>query len=387
MLKFNSFLAEAAKKKKKEILENENDASGKLYEILSGSYLKHGYNPNTGKPNKFMTHFRDENGDSPEEIHDRIKKSFPDLYDDTNTRAKGAADHLRGYLSENGHDDLHDVAWTSQPSDHESFTGEADPNSDADIMFMSKNPDGSIKEPVGVSLKYGKQLDPNLRNQGMSAIEDMAGLESGSLSDLRKKHYDFIRDQGVAPGVAGDAQYKELAKAGHPTAAAIDDHALNMQRNMAALFAKGMQNKSSEEIKRIVSGIIAPPTKFQHLKMQSRINPNGSVTHKVEKMREHTDRTLNQYEEYRMRPHEGGISTVIEGRRMGQTNFEPAVQIGFKKSRTFSGHGFASFAKAPMLRERQNRGSSEPSSVVNKSKEEAGSGEHGAKSFYGPGEK
>jgi hypothetical protein len=387
MLKFNSFLAEAAKKKKKEILENENDAKGKLYEILSGSYLMHGHNPNTGKPNKFLKHFRDENGDSPEEIHDRIKKSFPDLYDDINAHAKGAADHLRDHLSGKGHGDLHEVAWTSQPSDHESFTGEADPNSDADLMFMSKNHNGAIREPIGVSLKYGKQQDPNLRNQGMSALEDMAGLEKGSLSDLRQKHYDFIRDQGVAPGVAGDTQYKDLAKAEHPTAAAIDEHSLTTQRNMAASFSKGMQKKSSEEIKKIVSDVIAPPTKFQHLKMQSRINPNGSITHKVEDMGEHTNAMLNQYEEYRMRPHEGGISSVIEGRRMGQQNFEPAVQIGFKKSRTFSGHGFASFAKAPMLRERQGGGSTEASPVVNKSKEEAGSGEHGAKSFYGPGEK
>ena len=387
MLKFNSFLEEAAKKNKKEILESENDAKGKLYEILTGSYLIHGHNPNTGRPNKFLTHFRDENGDSPEEIHNRIKQSFPHLYDEINAHAKAAADHLRDDLRERGHHYLHEVAWTSQPSDHESFTGEADPNSDADVMFMSKNPDGSIKEPVGVSLKYGKQQDPNLRNQGMAALEEMAGLKSGSLDDLRKQHYDFIRDKGVALGVAGDEQYKDLANAEHPIAAAIDEHSVNTQRNMAAAFSKGMQKKSSEEIKKIVGNIIAPPTRFQHLKMHSRINPNGSVTHKVEDMQEHTNNMLNQYEEYRMRPHEGGISSVIEGRRMGQTNFEPAVQIGFKKSRTFSGRGFASFTKAPMLRERQARGSSKSSPVVNTSKEEAGSGEHGAKSFYGPGEK
>lgn len=385
MYNFLSFLAEAAKKK--ETFENENDAKGKLYEILSGSYLMHGHNSDTGRPNKFLTHFRDENGDSPEEIHDKIKNSFPHLYDDINAHAKGAADYLRDHLRERGHGYLHEVAWTSQPSDHESFTGEADPNSDADLMFMSKNHNGSIREPMGVSLKYGKQQDPNLRNQGLAALEEMAGLESGSLSSLRQKHYDFIRDKGVAPGVAGDKQYKDLAKDSHPTALAIDDHALNTQRNMASSFSKGMQKKSSEEIKRLVSGIIAPPTKFQHLKMHSRINPNGSVTHKVEDMQEHTNNMLNQYEEYRMRPHEGGISSVIEGRRMGQTNFEPAVQIGFKKSRTFSGHGFASFAKAPMLRERKTKSSPKSSPAVNTSKEEAGSGEHGAKSFYGPGEK
>ena len=211
--------------------------------------------------------------------------------------------------------------------------------------------------------------------------------ENNCINLKKGKLYDFIRDKGVALGVAGDEQYKDLAEAEHPIAAAIDEHSVNTQRNMAAAFSKGMQKKSSEEIKKIVGNIIAPPTRFQHLKMHSRINPNGSVTHKVEDMQEHTNNMLNQYEEYRMRPHEGGISSVIEGRRMGQTNFEPAVQIGFKKSRTFSGRGFASFTKAPMLRERQARGSSKSSPVVNTSKEEAGSGEHGAKSFYGPGEK
>jgi hypothetical protein len=91
-----------------------SDTKGKLHELLVGYHLK-------GKIH--MTKHPDKNGDTPQEAHDRLKKTVhPNDYKKINQRAKSAADHIRKEVEVDGHK-IHDVHWTSQPNDILRSTG------------------------------------------------------------------------------------------------------------------------------------------------------------------------------------------------------------------------------------------------------------------------
>lgn len=353
MIPFSNFLIEARKAETE--LKNVEDAKGKLFEILAGSYLLHGAHPKTGMPLKFLEHYRDEDGFRPQEVHNKIKtaltKLSPGTYEQVVQHAQSASDHLREELKKRNVHNISHLAWTSQKGDHERFTGADDPNSDADLMVKGSDQKGKLIDPIGLSMKYGKQKDPNLRGNGLDALEKIAGLKKGELEGLREGHYDHIRNQGLATGKAGDAQYKELAKQKHPTAVSIDDHALKTQQEMSRRFTGGLSKLSSDDLRNSIRNIIAPETKYLHIRHHTQVNADGGANHETHNIQDHANSVLGNYEEFRVRPHSGGISTVIEGRRKGSDQFERAMEIGMKKSRTFSGRGFNSFTKAPMLRE------------------------------------
>lgn len=353
MLNFSSFLTEARQAESE--LKNVEDAKGKLFEILSGSYLLHGTHSKTGMPKKFLEHYRDEDGFRPEEVHDKIKaalqKMSPGMYEQVVEHAKSAANHLSGELKKRNIHNIDHLAWTSQKGDHERFTGVEDPNSDADLMVKGRDQNGTVIDPVGLSMKYGKQKDPNLRGNGLDALEKIAGLKKGDLEGLREAHYDHVRSLGLQTGKAGDAEYKRLAARKHPTAQSVDEHALKTQQEMSRRFTEGLGRLSSDDLRNSIRSIIAPETKYLHIRHHTQVGNDGSANHETNDVQDHANRVLNDYEEFRVRPHSGGISTVIEGRRRGSTGFETAMQIGMKKSRTYSARGFNSFTKAPMLRE------------------------------------
>lgn len=353
MIRFSNFLTE--KRQAEEKLKNVEDAKGKLFEILAGSYLLHGKHPKTGMPNKFLEHYRDEDGFRPQEVHDKIKDALdtlsPGMYEQVLKHSHDAAQHLTGELQKRGYNNLNNLAWTSQKGDHERFTGVDDPNSDADLMLKGSNAKGKILDPAGLSMKYGKQKDPNLRGNGLDALEQIAGLKKGDLEGLRDEHYSHIRKNGIQSGVSGDAQYKALAAQNHPTAQSIDDHAIGTQKEMSRRFAEGLGKKSSEDLRNAIRGIIAPETKYLHMRHHTQVGNDGNANHETHNIQDHANKILDDYEEFRVRPHTGGISTVIEGKRKGANDFERAMEIGMKKTRTFSGRGFNSFTKAPMLRE------------------------------------
>lgn len=91
-----------------------SDTKGKLHELLVGYHLKRG---------KHMSKHPDKEGDSPQEAHDKLKKTIhPDDYKKINARAKSAAEDIRKQVEVNGHK-VHDVHWTSKPGDIHRTTG------------------------------------------------------------------------------------------------------------------------------------------------------------------------------------------------------------------------------------------------------------------------
>lgn len=344
MLSFTSFLVE---KKVAEKSWNINDAKGKLYEILLGSHFHHGTHK-TGKPNDFLTHYRDEEGKSPKEIHDYIKKELndrhPGMYDTINKHAIEGAKHVKSHLAKHGHNEAHETVWTSQKGDHKKFTGKDDPNSDADLMVRTEH------GPIGLSLKYGESKDMNLRNPGIDSLERGAGLKKGALSDLRNAHYNKVKKEY---GIKDHAHYKQLKN--DPRAkkivAAAEESALNVQKTMAMKVAQGLAAKAKKDpefLKSYVKHTISPQTTHQHFRLHTRPDSVGGASHHMSDMQDDASK-LDNFEHLRVAPHKGeSISYRIEGRRKGSDKYEPVLNQGIKKG---SGpmKGFAGITKAPFL--------------------------------------
>lgn len=354
MLSFEQYLetimeAKGGKKPPKEKSFNLNDAKGKLYEILAGSHFQHGTHK-SGIPNDLLTHYRDEEGKSPQDVHNYIKKEldarYPGLYNEINKHAIEGAIHLRNELSKYGHNNINDTAWTSQEGDHKKFTGEDDPNSDADIMLKGN------RGPVGISMKYGKNKDMNLRNNGLDELENMAGLEKNALSKLRENHQKYVSDLGIE----NHEHYKKLRDSSNPVEKEIankaEKSALNTQKQMAKKMSEGLAARAAasdgnEFLKQYVKNRIAPKTKFQHFRLHTRPNEKGEATHHISDMQDDSNK-LENFEHFRVVPHTGSISFKIEGKRKGSESYEPVLDQVIKKGNGPM-KGFASTTKAPFL--------------------------------------
>jgi hypothetical protein len=91
-----------------------SDTKGKMHELLVGYHLLGG---------KHMEKHPDKHGDTPEEAHNRLKKTVhPNDYKKMNVRAKSAASDIKKQVEANGHK-IHQVHWTSQPNDLLRTTG------------------------------------------------------------------------------------------------------------------------------------------------------------------------------------------------------------------------------------------------------------------------
>ena len=91
-----------------------SDTKGKLHELRVVYHLLGG---------KHMEQHPDKNGDTPQEAHDRLKKTVhPNDYKKIDARAKSAADDIKKQVEVNGHK-IHKVHWTSQPNDLLRTTG------------------------------------------------------------------------------------------------------------------------------------------------------------------------------------------------------------------------------------------------------------------------
>jgi hypothetical protein len=349
MLKFSELVEARVKKPPKEKEFNVNDAKGKLYEILMGSHLHGTFTKGHENEGKFLQHYRDEDGKRPEEVHnylrDELEKREPGAYNEIMRHAGEGAQHLRDQLTAHGHHGINQVAWTSQKGDHKRFTGEDDPASDADLMVKTEN------GPVGLSLKYGKSKDMNLRNPGLETLEKAAGLNPGELAQMRENHYAMARKIGIKD----HAHYKAMRDRGTPEdknkAADADASALATQKAMAKKVADGLTARAAadpEFLRNHVRNTIAPQTMYQHFRLHTRPDGKGGASHHMSDMQDDAAK-LDDFKDFRVVPHNGQtISYRIEGRRHGSDTYEPVLDQGIKKG---SGpmKGFAGMTKAPFL--------------------------------------
>lgn len=371
MFNFSQFLSEGVGNKEFSV----NDAKGKLFEILAGSHIKHG-SDKSGMPAAFLTHYRDENGSSPQAVHDYIKrelqKRHPGMYEQINDHAREAAQRAKDYLKSQGHHTINEVAWTSQKADHKSFTGVDDANSDADIMLHTN------KGPIGVSLKYGTQKNPNLRNPGLDSIEKLAGLKKGAITGLYDQHQQNIRDLGFT-GTQDDNHEKFKENKLSPVSVAAVESGLRTRREIAKVWQDGYAGMNSKQLREKIVSLVSPETKFEHFRMHTRSTASG-VEHHIGHIQDDVRNSLDNYAEFKAVPHSGsGISVQILGRHHGSDEFHPVITHGIKGT---SGP-MKGMNGTTTLSLRTPKSKPAPVKIT---PDEVGSGEHGGKSFYGPGE-
>lgn len=305
---------------------NLNDAKGKAFEILVGSHLKHGSGKD-GHPAGYLSHYRDENENSPREVLNYIKteldKSHPGMYDEINNHAKGAAENMREHLKKGGHHTFHDIAWTSQPSDHKSFTGEEDPNSDADVMLKTN------KGPIGVSLKYGTQKQPNLRNPGLASIEELAGLKKGEITGLYNQHNQNLKQLGFTDTAEKNHKAYKADK-NSQAAKAAEQSSLSARREMARKWQDGYSAMNSDQLKNTITSLVSPETKFEHYRLHTRPTASG-VEHHMGGIQDDVNRLLSHYAKFKAVPHSGeGISVQVLGKHHGSDEWHPVITHSVK---------------------------------------------------------
>lgn len=142
--------SESLTEEEEKIKKASSDTKGKLHEILTGYHLQGG---------KHMEKHPDKYGDSPEEAHDKLKKTIhPKEYEKINARAKSAAADIKKNVEKDGHKIKH-VHWTSQPNDLLRTTGiKATQKDDAsDVVVTTHKKEKDKAEPTvkhhGISLK------------------------------------------------------------------------------------------------------------------------------------------------------------------------------------------------------------------------------------------
>lgn len=159
-----------------------NNTKGVLHEVLVGHHLLGG---------KHMRHHSGKTGETPRQVHDRLKKTLhPNDYKKINKRAKASADHLKKHIESSGHK-IHDVHWTSKPGDLHKSTGiHASQKQDAsDIVVHSRDKNGR-KTHHGVSLKVTDRTSKHIgvSNPGKEAMYGAHHLITAHRESLEHQH-------------------------------------------------------------------------------------------------------------------------------------------------------------------------------------------------------
>lgn len=201
---FSEFFTEETGESEKE--KTSSDTKGKLHELLVGYHLNGG---------NHMEKHPDKNGDSPEEAHDRLKKSVsPEVYNKINARAKSAADDIRKKVEVDGHKIKH-VHWTSQPNDLLRTTGiKASQKEDSsDLVVTTHKKEKGKTEPTvkhhGISLKVTDSASKHVptSNLGIKA----AGPHAQALRDEHRREI-LKKYPKLATHATNAEQRKEMLK-------------------------------------------------------------------------------------------------------------------------------------------------------------------------------
>lgn len=298
MLSFNSFILV------EQFLTEEissNDAKGKLHELLVAKHLH--------KDKKLPNHYRDEKTQkSPKETHDYIVEkhlSTPDKHGKTgvehedyinaDNRAKEAAEKIKSHLGKHfNFERLKKVAWTSNKTDHKKFTGDEDPNSDADVMLHIHKHKDEEDHPghfVGLSLKVGSQK-PNLRNPGLRQLSELTKADHSKIEELTKKHIDKLHDLGYSKHSTQEtnhAKYKEdkVGKNGadrKKVSVDAENHSKEVRRGMAKHYAESVNNLPSHHVEHLMRTLIAPKNVHDHYRVHTKTHKKTGATlsHEIE---------------------------------------------------------------------------------------------------------
>ena len=305
----------------------DNDSKGKLFEILHAKHMH---------PEKQMpSHYRDESGKSPQEVHDKIRSDISkEDYDTIDRHAQGSAHAMKAHLKKNGHNPKHiaQVAWTSNGAkDVKEFTGTDDVHNDSDVMYKFKHPTTKKTTFAGAGLKFGSQKEPNIRNPGLKSLESMTG--ASTLTSHFEKHKKRIKALGYTG--TNEANHEEWKKErGSVRGKAADESKLKTTRAMAKDIHKSLSSKSSHELKNYVKSVVSPQTQHPTYRLHTRTSHNeagSTATHHIDEPSKDVDTHLNNFSSLHMeKKHKGGISVTIYGKRKSDGKSVPVLTHSIK---------------------------------------------------------
>lgn len=239
MLSFKGFLIEALS----------SDTKGKLHELLVGYHLN---------GEKHMEKHDNAEGESPEEAHDRLKKSVtPEDYKEANDRAKFAANDIKKNIT----GPIHKIQWTSKAGDIHRATGiHASQTQDAsDIVVTTRHPDTGEELHHGISLKVSDNHgEVPVSNPGMESTHGGRAILDAHREGL-KKDFPEIMNQS-------NPKARNAAMTDNPGAAAeIKRRNSGMLNNLATHLHSQLSSMSGEDLaKHIREHVLkANPTPMQ----------------------------------------------------------------------------------------------------------------------------
>ena len=178
----------------------DNDAMGKLHEILFAAHMHNGVDEkgNVTRHPEDTRSAGKKSADIYKSLVNKIGGTKSETYKRVNDAAKATAEAWKKNHLPKGHE-IVTSHWSSQSGDHERITGIKDKESKADVIITSKDKSGTTHyHPI--SLKYTKS-DPNLANNGLERISSEAGLPQGSnLSSHWQEHMERTKAHHTGSG-------------------------------------------------------------------------------------------------------------------------------------------------------------------------------------------
>lgn len=277
-----------------------SNSKGVLHELLVGYHLR-------GK--KHMEKHVDKQGDSPKQVHDKIKSQMhPDEYKKENEKAKSAAESVRKHIEKNGHK-VHDVHWTSKPGDTERSTGiKASQKEDASDIVVHSHKNGKTKYH-GVSLKItdGTNKHITASNPGMEATHGGHHIVAEHRKKVLEKYPELHKTKNKK-------ERKELMSKNPEMKSHITHANYETTSKLAAHTADQLKKKSKEDLVHHIKTHVLQSNKtpmqhnghehIRHTTYAGGKKEGGVLKHDITNPSEHWDHKLKDHENLEVH-HEG----------------------------------------------------------------------------------
>lgn len=302
MKRFSSFIELTEESKGSAI-----DAKGKLHELLVGHYLQGG---------RHMEKHADKNGDSPEEAHDKVRQRVtPDEYEQINSRAKAAAEHIRNHFASMGKP-IKKVSWTSQPGDIQRATGISASQHDDPSDIILHHTDGSH---TGISLKVSDKRNKKvpIANIGAGTMDKQLNTNGlGHQTDARSE----IEDRYPMLKTLSNKEKRKEYLSANPAVKGVVDAIHKKHMAMAASdYKDALSNMDTKDLAHHLryNVLHARPTAIPHYKHTAG-GLNGNYTHSLVHPLTNYDHVLNDHRNLSVEHSGNGVIIKHKGKKFAR---------------------------------------------------------------------
>lgn len=229
MLSFIGFLAETLS----------SDQKGKLHELLVGYHLNNG---------SHMERHDNSEGESPEEAHEKLKKSVtPEDYAEANARAKFAADDIKKNIT----GPIQKVQWTSKPGNlHAATKIHASQTQDAsDIVVTTRHPKTGKELHHGISLKVSDSRDEvPVSNPGMESTYGGKAILDAHRESVKKDFPEVMQSNKIARKAAMSKNPAAATEIKKRNSIMLNKLATHLHNNLSSMSSEDLANHIREHV-------------------------------------------------------------------------------------------------------------------------------------------